>query len=127
MAAPATLLIADDEETNIAILTRRLKREGYSIIDASDGEDAIEKLTGMIETPSDKPIVVLMDINMPIMNGIDATRILKEKYKDLPIIAVTACVTDSFDYKGHGFDQLCMKPVNFDELINKIESFRSAS
>lgn len=114
-----TLLIADDEEMNILILSRRLQREGYATIDATDGRDAIAKIRALHDQ---LPCAVLMDINMPVMNGIEATRILKEEFKDLPIIAVTACVVESFDYKGFGFDFLCRKPIDFAELIAKIES-----
>ncbi|MBC7661018.1 MAG: response regulator [Chitinophagaceae bacterium] len=117
--AIATLLVADDEEGNKLILARRLKREGYQIIDACDGEDAVQKIRG----PRDeqRPCLVLMDINMPNMNSIEPTRILKNEFKDIPIIAVTACVVDTFDYKDYGFDQLCLKPVDFTELLAKIK------
>jgi CheY-like chemotaxis protein len=121
-APPITLLIADDEEMNVVILSRRLRREGYATIDASDGQDAVTKIRNLAK--DGLPFAVLMDINMPIMNGIEATRIIKSEFKDLPVIAVTACVVDSFDYKGFGFDHLCKKPIDFVELINKIESCR---
>jgi CheY-like chemotaxis protein len=120
---PITLLIADDEEMNVVILSRRLRREGYVTLDASDGQDAVTKLRNLAK--DGLPFAVLMDINMPIMNGIEATRIIKSEFKDLPVIAVTACVIDNnFDYKEMGFDHLCRKPIDFAELIDKIESCR---
>ena len=120
-----TLLIADDEEMNILILSRRLRREGFTTIDAVDGQDAVSKIRSL-EQDQQLPCAVLMDINMPVMNGIEATRILKNEFKNLPIIAVTACVVDTFDYKAYGFDHLCRKPIDFVELINKIQSCRPA-
>lgn len=121
-ASNFTLLIADDEEMNILILSRRLRREGFATIDAADGLDAISKIRALDQRQL--PCAVLMDINMPVMNGIEATRILKREFKDLPIIAVTACIVDSFDYKAYGFDHLCRKPIDFAELIHKIQCCR---
>jgi CheY-like chemotaxis protein len=117
----STLLIADDEEMNITILARKLRRLGYETIDAVDGEDAVSKVREYIKRYEVLPAAVLMDINMPNMDGIEATRILKEEFKTLPIIAVTAFAVDDFDYRLAGFDDLCRKPVDFSELIQKIE------
>ncbi|RZA25023.1 MAG: response regulator [Proteobacteria bacterium] len=116
-----TLLIADDEEMNITILARKLQRLGYVTIDAFDGEDAVSKVREYTRLNHSIPAAVLMDINMPNMNGIEATRILKEEFKNLPIIAVTAFALENFDYGANGFDHLCRKPVDFKELVAKIE------
>ncbi|HYX37917.1 MAG TPA: response regulator [Oligoflexus sp.] len=119
----ALLLIADDEEMNKAILGRRLRREGFVTIDVADGSEAVEKIREM--ALSGMPDLVLMDINMPVMDGIEATRILKAEFENLPIIAVTACMVTSTDFSHYGFNELCTKPIDFNELISKIDKHLS--
>ncbi len=112
------LLIADDEEMNKVLLARRLKREGFATMDASDGEEVLAKLRTL--SPEDRPRIVLMDINMPVMDGIETTKILKSEFASLPIIAVTAGVFLPDEINAHGFDDFCTKPIDFQELMNKI-------
>lgn len=119
--AKALLLIADDEEMNKTILTRRLRREGFETVDVADGSQAVDMIREMART--EMPDVVLMDINMPVMDGIEATRILKAEFAHLPIIAVTACTVPHSDYSGYGFNELCQKPINFHELLSKIQKY----
>jgi CheY-like chemotaxis protein len=115
----ALLLIADDEEMNKIILARRLRKEGFVTIDVADGSQAVDKMRELSQ--NGRPDLVLMDINMPVMDGIEATRILKAEFADLPIIAVTACMVPSTDYTHYGFTELCTKPIDFNELIAKID------
>ncbi len=119
----AILLIADDEEMNKIILARRLRKEGYVTIDVDDGSQAVDKIREL--SKDGRPDLVLMDINMPVMDGIEATRILKAEFEDLPIIAVTACMVSSNDYTHYGFNELCTKPIDFNELIAKIDKHLS--
>ncbi|WP_245676815.1 response regulator [Oligoflexus tunisiensis] len=119
----ALLLIADDEEMNKTILARRLRKEGFVTIDVADGSQAVEKIREL--SKNGRPDLVLMDINMPIMDGIEATRILKSEFEDLPIIAVTACMTPSTDYRRFGFNELCTKPIDWNELLAKIDKHLS--
>jgi CheY-like chemotaxis protein len=119
----ALLLIADDEEMNKFILARRLRKEGFDTIDVADGLQAVDKIRELAK--EGKPDLVLMDINMPVMDGIEATRILKAEFEDLPIIAVTACMAPSTNYLEYGFNELCTKPINFNELITKIDKHLS--
>ena len=119
----ALLLIADDEEMNKIILARRLRKEGFVTIDVADGSEAVEKMRELSQ--NGRPDLVLMDINMPVMDGIEATRILKAEFADLPIIAVTACMVPSTDYTQYGFTELRTKPIDFNELIAKIDKHLS--
>ncbi len=119
----SVLLIADDEEMNKTILARRLRKEGFLTIDVANGLQAINTIRELSLTAI--PDLVLMDINMPIMDGVEATRILKVEFNDLPIIAVTACMTQSQDFLACGFNELCTKPIDFNELIAKIEKHLS--
>lgn len=119
--AKALLLIADDEAMNTLILTRRLHREGFATIAVADGAEAVEKVRAL--AAGEMPRVILMDINMPVMDGIEATRIIKQEFSSLPVIAVTACQIDPQECESYGFDELCMKPINFNELVGKINRF----
>ncbi len=112
------LLIVDDEEMNKLILMRRLQREGYRTIEVSNGALAVEQVRALKN--EEFPLAVLMDINMPVMDGIEATRILKSEFQNLPIIAVTACVVHPFEFERYGFDGLCKKPIDFNDLVKKV-------
>lgn len=81
-----TVLIVDDSETIRELLTAILKSRGFEIIEAESGSDALRKLNGY------RPDMVITDIDMPDMNGIDLIKKLKEKkaYKDIPIIVLSS-------------------------------------
>ncbi len=80
------VLVVDDIPDNITMLTAHLRTKGYRTIAANDGIEAIRLTT------EEKPDIVMMDINMPRMNGLDACKVLKEQAdtKMIPIILVTA-------------------------------------
>jgi DNA-binding response OmpR family regulator len=86
----AKVLIVDDDMTLRELYEERLKAEGFTIISASDGEEAIEKTT------KEKPEVILLDIMMPKINGIDVMKMLREKdeTKNIPIIILTALIQE---------------------------------
>jgi len=114
------VIIADDQE----IVREGLKmilslHEEIEIIgEASDGEELL-KLIQM-----KKPEVVLMDIRMPIMNGIKATKLLKEKYSDIKIIILTTFNEDEYIFEGlkNGADGYLLKDSDSKEIINAIKS-----
>lgn len=111
------ILVADDEEMNRAILVRRLRKEGYLILEAKDGFEAVN----LMHKSNPLPKLVLMDINMPNMDGIEATRLIKLDKTDIPIIAVTACLPTGMDHQSLGFDHICPKPIDFKDLLEAIE------
>lgn len=86
----AKVLIVDDDMTLRELYEERMKAEDYTIISASDGEEAIEK------TIKEKPDVILLDIMMPKINGIDVMKMLREKddTKHIPIIILTALIQE---------------------------------
>lgn len=116
----ARILIVDDEPMNITIIARRLQRRDFEVIEALDGAEGVARVRQMHEERDGLPNVVLMDINMPVMNGFEATKILKDEFPILPIIAVTAYAVEGLDFEGAGFCYLCRKPVDFEDLLNKI-------
>ena len=116
-----TILIVEDEPRNMKLLHDLLQRFGYEIIEASDGEQGV-KIAG-----EKIPDLILMDIMMPKMDGLEATRIIKadEKTKHIPIIALT-----SYAMKGDrektieaGCDGYIAKPIDIKEVLKAIEHY----
>jgi two-component system cell cycle response regulator len=114
------ILIVDDEPKNIKLLSAMLARENFLILTASNGLQAIE----MVER--ELPDVVLLDVMMPLMNGFDVTKVLKNSplTRSIPIILITAL--DSPESQALGFEagaeELLKKPVNAAELIARIKT-----
>lgn len=101
------------------MLTRRLTRKGYSVRSVGDGRAAIEAITAV------GPDLVLMDMNLPVMNGWDACKALRAKpeTQTLPIIALTAHAMSGDEQKAlaAGCNDYTTKPIDFPLLISKIE------
>ena len=114
------ILVVEDNEMNRDILTRRLKRRGYDISTAIDGIEGISKVK------SESPDLVLMDIQLPLMNGLDATRMLKASpdTQDIPIIALTAYpdFAEKRQSLQAGCDDYDLKPIEMNRLLRKIEA-----
>jgi CheY-like chemotaxis protein len=113
------ILIVEDNEFNLDMLSRRLERKGYEVISAVDGEKGVD----MART--EHPNLILMDLSLPVLDGYDATRQLKSdpKTSSIPIIALTAhaMVGDQEKAVAAGCDDYEVKPIEFPRLIEKIE------
>jgi len=116
-----TILIVEDEPKNMKLLRDLLQRFGYEILEASDGEEGVKSAGEKI------PNLILMDIMMPKMDGLEATRIIKAntQTKQIPIIALT-----SYAMKGDrertieaGCDGYIAKPIDIQEVLKTIEHF----
>ena len=116
----ALVLIVDDVQTNRDLASEILELEEYTIIQAEDGQGAIAQATEHL------PDLILMDIRMPVMDGIAATRALKENdaTRHIPILALTASVMvgDRERILQQGFDGFITKPIDFDELLTAISA-----
>ncbi len=111
---PANILIADDTELNRSLITEYLKSTPLTIFQVSNGKEALEVLEKHAID------IVLMDIKMPVMNGYEATKIIKDKYT-VPVIAITASVIASKDdAQNQLFDSFLEKPLSFSKLINTL-------
>jgi CheY-like chemotaxis protein len=113
------ILLAEDNEVNRDMLARRLTRRGYEVLLAENGEQAIQQVY------KNAPDLVLMDLNMPTLNGWDATAKLREdeRGQDVPIIALTAYVMRE-DWEralDMGCDAVLTKPFRFAELLEEVE------
>ena len=114
-----SILIADDEPDNFLYLEILLKNFAGKIIHAENGLRAVELASACHFD------LVLMDLKMPEMNGIEATKILKTRFPHLHIIGQTACATrEEWDSAMEaGCDELIIKPIRRRELIASLEKY----
>jgi len=114
------ILVVEDDELNRDMLTRRLKRRGFEVVAAADGEEAIERVR------SEAPAVVLMDMSLPKIDGWEAARRLKsdQATSDVPIIALTAHAMQGDRERAleAGCDEYDTKPIDFPRLLGKIDA-----
>lgn len=114
------VLLVEDNEMNRDMLSRRLLRRGYEVVLAEDGEKGVQM------AKSEAPDIILMDMNLPILDGWEATRQLKsaEQTRDIPVIALTAHAmsSDREEILQTGCDEYEAKPLDFKALVYKIES-----
>ena len=115
------ILIVDDEKDIVETLFFMLKAKGFDCICAYDGEE------GLNLAKSQKPDLVILDVMMPKINGYKICRLLKfdNKYKDIPIIMVTARSQDEDKIIGEetGADEYVTKPFEFSEILEKINKY----
>ena len=113
------VLIAEDDETNYIYLERALLSTKIHVIRALNGQEAVDIFKKM------EPDIVLMDIKMPIMDGYEATRLIKQLNGDIPIIAQTAfAMGDEEDMcYASGCDAYLVKPIPPDDIVNTMKQF----
>ena len=120
-AGVARLLLVEDNVVNQKVVTAILRKKGYAIDVANDGREALAKLDAAAE-PYD---VVLMDIQMPVMDGLEATRVIRKnpRWDRLPIVAMTAHAMNGDKERCFqaGMDSYVSKPIQPAHLIGTIE------
>jgi len=116
----AKILLVEDNEMNWDMLSRRLGRRGYKVVVAVDGEQ------GVAMSHSEVPDLILMDMSLPILDGWEATKLIKAapETRDIPVIALTAhaMVGDREKAMAAGCDDYDIKPIEFKRLLDKIET-----
>lgn len=114
-----TVLLVEDDQISRLAATTLLEHQGHEVIIAENGKEAVDIV-------KEKNVdVILMDVHMPEMNGVEATKIIKQqKLTDAPIIGMTASVMNEErqTYIEAGMDVLVEKPVNFDDLMDIINN-----
>jgi Response regulator containing a CheY-like receiver domain and an HD-GYP domain len=114
------ILLVEDHELNRDMLSRRLVRKGYEVLTAEDGKQGVE----LAERES--PDVILMDLSLPVLDGWEATRLLKSDpaTRNIPVIALTAHAMSGDESKAYeaGCDDFDTKPVELNRLLEKIEA-----
>jgi len=115
------ILVVDDNNDSRELVVKVLKNQGYEMIEAIDGEDALEKAL------SEKPDLILMDISIPKINGYEVTKRLKslEEVKKIPVVALTAHAMRGDRAKAleAGCEGYISKPINVRELPAQIKSY----
>jgi twitching motility two-component system response regulator PilH len=118
MSREVTILVVDDSPTEVHIFKKILEREGYKIVSASDGQQGLDLAKEI------HPDLIIMDVVMPVLNGFQATRKLRNDQvtSDIPVIMVTTKgqETDINWGKRQGANEYLVKPVNPPELLDKI-------
>jgi CheY-like chemotaxis protein len=108
------VLVVDDTVDNAVVISLDLQNRGYRVVTAMNGEEAM-KVAEMM-----RPDIILMDIGMPQLDGIEATRLIRadETLQKIPVIAITAFTTDVFRRAAYevGFDGYLTKPIEFERL-----------
>ena len=114
------ILLVEDNELNRDMLARRLIRKGFEVVIAVDGQQGVEMAA------SEAPDLVLMDMSLPVLNGWEATRQLKDdpKTSSVPVIALTAhaLAEDRERALEAGCDDYDTKPVDLARLLGKIDA-----
>ena len=112
------ILIAEDHELNLGTMVDVLEFSGFRVLQARNGQEAVD------QAKENNPDLILMDVQMPILDGLAATRQLREfeGTKTMPIVALTglAMEGDAERCLNAGANAYLSKPINFDTLINTI-------
>ena len=114
------ILLVEDNEMNRDMLSRRLARRGYEVVIALDGEQGIAEATRQL------PDLIIMDMSLPVMDGWESTRRLKQQSatQSIPVLALTAhaMAGERDRAMAAGCNDYDTKPVDFERLLGKIES-----
>jgi CheY-like chemotaxis protein len=115
------LLVVEDDIMNLELIVEILIAEGFTVYHARDGMEAIDMAKKMLYD------LILMDIELPRMDGIEATRIIKNmlNYKKVPVIAMTAYALrgDKERFLAAGLDDYISKPLDIADFIKKLEKY----
>jgi CheY-like chemotaxis protein len=119
-----TILLVEDNELNRDMLSRRLSRRGYAVEVSTDGDQAIKMARSL------HPDLILMDVDLPVIDGLEATRRLKAdaETRTIPVLALTAnaMAGDEERAMAAGCDAYDSKPVDIPRLLAKIQALVGA-
>ena len=117
---PVKILLVEDNEMNRDMLSRRLLRNGFEVVMAVDGGQAVAMAA------SENPAIILMDMSLPVIDGWEATRQVKAnpQTQKIPVIALTAhaMAEDEAKARAAGCDDFDTKPVDIQRLVGKINA-----
>ena len=115
------ILIVDDEPDILKVVTFRVKKLEYEVVTATNGQEALDLIQ------KEEPDLILLDIELPVMNGYEVCQRVKtnEKLKHIPIIFLTASSASKIAEKVKEFnaDDYLIKPFDSKELLKKIKNF----
>jgi CheY-like chemotaxis protein len=125
MIAMSTLLLVEDNKPNRRMVKRKLSTNGFEVIEAGDGKEALERVR------EDRPDLVLMDLSLPRMDGWEVTSRINndEEISNIPVVALTAHAqpADRESALEAGCRDYLSKPVDFDELFSTVDEILDES
>jgi CheY-like chemotaxis protein len=108
------ILVVDDSADNVAMISLALQQQGYRVVTATNGEDAVTVAAHTM------PNLILMDINLPTLDGLGATRRIldNDALRDVPVVAITAFGTEGFQRAAYdaGVSGYLTKPIDLDRM-----------
>jgi CheY-like chemotaxis protein len=108
------ILVVEDSPDNLAVISLALQQQGYRVVTANNGEDAVTVATTTM------PNLILMDINLPALDGLAATRRIRESegLSEVPVVAITAFSTEGFQRAAYdaGISGYLTKPIDLDRM-----------
>src|SRR5215218_3234151 len=109
-----SILLVEDTEDNRFMMRRLLEMSGYNVVEATDGEEAVRMAA------SERPALILMDLSLPVIDGLAATRAIRklDGFGKVPIVAVSAHDTSDFQAEAlaAGCNSYITKPIDFSHL-----------
>jgi len=114
------LLVADDSETVLLMLQRRLEMEGYEVVTATDGVEALARLS---DVESDQPDLILLDAMMPNKSGTEVLEEIRDAGSEIPVVMISAHLDaqEPDRMRTLGATDIIPKPFEWEDLIGKIE------
>jgi DNA-binding response OmpR family regulator len=116
-STPFTVLVAEDEALMLKMLTHRLQKEGYRVVTATDGKQALDLLR------NSAPDLVITDLMMPYHNGLEIIEFVKKNLRaDLPVIVLSSAGQESSVVRAFdlGADDFAVKPFSPNELMSRV-------
>jgi len=113
-----TILVVEDTELNIDLITQ-LREDDYNLLIAKDGAQ------GVAMAQQNNPDLILMDMSLPVMDGYEATRKIRETHKSIPIIGVSSHAMSRHEQsaKEAGCNDYLTKPIDDELLLNKLKEY----
>jgi len=117
--SPSTILVAEDNPDSRDALRALLEAYGFTVFEAADGAETIEKALGL------RPDLILMDVMMPVTDGLQATRTLRSHpdFQQVPILALTAMAGSQDLARSAGCDDYLTKPIQIPHLLHRIRKW----
>ena len=113
-ASGTTIMVVEDFEDNRFMMRRLLEMSGYRVVEAENGEEAVRR------AGTEQPDLILMDLSLPLLDGLAATRQIRQntELRHVPVVAVSAHDTADFHAEAlaAGCNEYVTKPIDFDEL-----------
>ncbi len=122
------VLVADDDDDLRALIAATLRRDGYEVIEASNGAELLERLNAAIESPNKRPEMIISDVRMPILSGLGVLSALRRAHVSMPVILITVFADTSIRTVAErlGATGVLKKPFDMDDLRTAVVNAKAA-